>query len=247
MLAKGGDEEVVGNTNVEAGGKFHLAGTVLGSHGVLSFVHELERKTSAFITVGRTPVLQADTEFEFVVGTSYILNTGIDGESTTGYVIGRFVDDFDVDTALDGQGEGMGISHIDVHQSGRECTIDGFGAFDCGDVDITYTERHDTQAKDATVEKADSKTDNKSGASSQESKSGASSVQSQQNGNAGGAAQQDGGSEQTEEKQESGQEQKQESKQEQKQESGQGSKQESPQETIPGFTADEYELPFIPA
>jgi hypothetical protein len=53
----------------------------------------------------------------------------------------------------------MGISHIDVHQSGRECTIDGFGAFDCGDVDITYTERHDTQAKDATVENADSKTE----------------------------------------------------------------------------------------
>ena len=39
----------------------------------------------------------------------------------------------------------------------------------------------------------------------------------------------------------------QESGQEQKQESGQGSKQESPQETIPRFTADEYELPFIPA
>ena len=65
----------------------------------------------------------------------------------------------------------MRVSNIDVHQRGGVSTIDRFRALLGGDGNIAKTHRHEAQAHDTTVEKADSQTQSVDGGATIESAS----------------------------------------------------------------------------
>ena len=75
------EQEIVGETDVEAGGKLHLRGSSLNGEGVASMVDHRKRMTSAAKLHRGTPVLEGDTELQLIVLTSHILDTCINGKA----------------------------------------------------------------------------------------------------------------------------------------------------------------------
>ena len=85
----------------------------------------------------QTDVLQGDTDFEVLVFTRHILDTGIDGEARGLGVGNTLVDNLDGDTALDEVVEGLGVVQADVGECGAECTQTAFRLLRGGNRNIT--------------------------------------------------------------------------------------------------------------
>ncbi len=150
------NQEVVGDTDVEASGKLHLGGTRLDGEVVAGGVDHLQREAGATELHRRTPVLQGDTELELVVLTGDILDTGIDTQTRSRDVVGALGDHLEGDGAMNGVGKAVSVGHIDVHVGGREGTIvAGFRIIVPGDIDVAKAHRHDIHTGDTAFEDAD--------------------------------------------------------------------------------------------
>lgn len=162
------EEEVVGEADVEAGGKLHLGSAGLDGEVVAGGIDHLQGEAGATELHGGTPVLEGDTELELIIVTSDVLDTGVDTEAGTGHVVGTLGDYLEVDSAVDGVGEAVGISHIDIHVRGGEGAVHRLRAEDCGDIDISKTHSHDIDTGDTAVEDADAETEGVDGSAAGE-------------------------------------------------------------------------------
>lgn len=152
------EEEVVGETNVEASGKLHLGRTGLNGEIVAGGVDHLQGETCSAIAHRGTPVLEGDTELELVKFTGDILDTGIDAETGSRDVVGALSDEFDDGAAMDATGETVGIGHVDVHVAGREGTVGDFGILVLGDINVAEAHRHHIGTQNAGIEDTDTDT-----------------------------------------------------------------------------------------
>lgn len=152
--------EIIATTYVEAGGKLHLGSTRFDSEAVASIVDHGQRMARTTKAHGRTPVLEGETELEFVVLASDILDTCIDGKTGArdiGSGLGGKLED---NTTMDGVGEAVGIGHIDVHIARREGAVDtGVRAVVGGDGNVAKAKRHDIDTKNAGLEDTDTETE----------------------------------------------------------------------------------------
>lgn len=165
------EEEVVRETDVEAGGKLHLGSAGLDGEVVVGVVDHGQRMTGAAELHRGAPVFEADAELELVVLTRDILDTGIDGETGTGDVVGALGGQLEDDTAMDGVGEAVGIGHVDVHVAGREGAVGtGLGAVIGGDRKVAEADSHDVDTKDTRLEDADAETEGVDGSATIETR-----------------------------------------------------------------------------
>ena len=162
------EEEVVGETDVEAGGKLHLGRASLDGEVVAGGVDHLQREAGAAELHRGAPVLEGDAELEFVILTGDILDTGVDAQSRATDVVCALGDDFEEDRAVDGVGEAVGIGHVDIHVAGRECAVAALGTEVGGDIDVAEAHRHHIEACHAALEDADSETEGVDGGSAAE-------------------------------------------------------------------------------
>lgn len=154
------EQEVVGQTDVEARGQLHLGGTGLDGEVVAGMVDHLQGEARAVVLHRGAPVLEGDTELELVVLASDVLNTSVDTEAGSRDVVGALSDEFDCGTAMDATGEAVGIGHIDVHVAGREGTIEAsLGAGVGGDIDIAKAHGHDVDTQNTSIKDADAETE----------------------------------------------------------------------------------------
>ena len=99
---------------VQASGKLHLATACLNREVVAVEIH-LEGEARAIEAHRGTPVLEGDTELQFIVLTSDILDTCVDAETRTRDVICTLGDDLEYSTAVDTTGKAVSVGNIDVH------------------------------------------------------------------------------------------------------------------------------------
>ena len=154
------EEEVVACADVKTGGEFHFGGTKFDGHVVASVVDSGEGHAGAAEAHGGADVLEGDTELDFVVGAGHVLDTGVDGDARGGHVIRGLGDDLEDGTTVDGIGEGMGETHVEVHDGGREGAVAaGFGVDFSGSVEVAEAHGHDVSTEDAGVAETDGETE----------------------------------------------------------------------------------------
>ena len=153
------EQEVVGETDIEASGKLHLCLTGFDGEIVATGTNHLKGETRAIKAHRGTPVLEGDTELEFIVLTCDVLDTCIDAEAGAGDIVGALSDHFEHGTTMDATGEAMCIANIDGHVAGRKGTIVTLLRAKLGsDGDIAKTHRHDINADDTSIEDSDTET-----------------------------------------------------------------------------------------